>query len=360
MVFKMLQENEEAILKGTLMVTATYVDDERVVAHAVPRSDFSSWTSAVSWAAIFAGALAAAVLSLLLFVLGIGLGLSSISVWTGQGADGETIGWAAIIWLAFTQLASAGVGGYIAGRLRTKWEGIHTDEVYFRDTAHGFLAWALATMLMVVVMGSVAGAAITGTAKAAGAVASGAAQMVGGAVNAAGGAASAAIAGTAAGTASKLEEPGSDLRYWVNGLLRRAGPTQLPSEGMSGGMPGPAAAGRPVGEEARDVAVIFTHSLQAGTLSTEDAAYLGRVVAEHTGVTPEEGQKNVQRAFDQVKQQAEQAKQVAKEAEEKAKAAAEQARKASAYSMLWMFVALLMGAFVGSVTATLGGRQRDA
>ena len=87
----------------------------------VPAANTS--VSGVSWAAIFAGAMAAASLSLLLFILGTGLGLSSVSVWTGQGMDAGALGWTAVAWIAFTQLASAGVGGYLAGRLRTRWQG---------------------------------------------------------------------------------------------------------------------------------------------------------------------------------------------------------------------------------------------
>ena len=100
----------------------------------------TSTASAVSWAAIVAGATGAAALSLILLILGTGLGLSSVSPWTGQGTSSTTFGLSTILWVSFTQLAAAGMGGYLAGRLRTRWQGTHTDEVYFRDTAHGFLA----------------------------------------------------------------------------------------------------------------------------------------------------------------------------------------------------------------------------
>jgi hypothetical protein len=105
--------------------------------------------SATSWGAIIAGALAAAALSFILIILGLGLGLSSVSPYSYNDAP---LGTAAIVWLAFTQLAAAGIGGYMAGRLRTRWAGVHTDEVYFRDTAHGLLAWAVATLLTVALL----------------------------------------------------------------------------------------------------------------------------------------------------------------------------------------------------------------
>ncbi len=346
------------------MVTTTYVGGERVTSYEGVPVGGAEARSGVSWAAIFAGALAAGVLSLLLFLLGIGLGLSSISVWSGKGADGQTIGLGAIVWLVVTQLASAAVGGYLAGRLRTKWQGVHTDEVYFRDTAHGFLAWALATIVMVALMGTVVGSAISGATKAASTVASGAAQAVGGAVSAvsgaAGGAASAAIAGSAgAATGKALENTSrSDLDYWINTLVRNGGPTEQQKQEAKDTANEVARKARSAAEDAREITVIFTHSLQNGQLSDGDAQYVARLVSQRANISTDEAKQKVQKSFDEVQQQIEKVKQAAKEAEEKAKEAAEQARKATAYSMLWMFVVLMIGAFVGSVSATIGGRQR--
>jgi hypothetical protein len=89
--------------------------------------------SAVSWGAIFAGAAAAAALSLILLLLGTGLGLSSVSPWANEGVSATALSVSTILWLTFTQLAASAMGGYLAGRLRTKWVSVHGDEVYFRD-----------------------------------------------------------------------------------------------------------------------------------------------------------------------------------------------------------------------------------
>src|SRR4051812_6593685 len=121
-----------------------------------------SSASGVSWAAIWAGAAGAASLSLVLLLLGTGLGLSTVSPWADKGASATTIGIASVVWLSVVQLAASGMGGYLAGRLRTKWAGLHTDEVYFRDTAHGFLAWAVATLLTAALLTSAIGS-IVGT-----------------------------------------------------------------------------------------------------------------------------------------------------------------------------------------------------
>src|ERR1700730_4835360 len=95
--------------------------------------------SAVSWPAIIAGAVVAAAASLVLVVLGSGLGLASVSPWRNVGASATTFTIMTAIWLIVVQWAASGLGGYLTGRLRTKWVGTHTNEVFFADTAHGSL-----------------------------------------------------------------------------------------------------------------------------------------------------------------------------------------------------------------------------
>ncbi|MGE0212625.1 MAG: hypothetical protein AB7S41_13095, partial [Parvibaculaceae bacterium] len=110
--------------------------------------------AAVAWGPIIAGALVASTATSILMLLGAGLGLTAVSPWTGSGFSATTVAVSAAIWLIIVQWLSSAMGGYLTGRLRTKWVAIHSDEVFFRDTAHGFLAWALATLLVVGVMGS--------------------------------------------------------------------------------------------------------------------------------------------------------------------------------------------------------------
>jgi hypothetical protein len=95
---------------------------------AIPQS---TSPAAVSWSAIMAGAVVAAAVTMILLLLGTGLGFATSA-----------------IWLIVTQWLSAAVGGYLAGRLRTRWIGTHTHEVFFRDTAHGLVTWAAATVLV--------------------------------------------------------------------------------------------------------------------------------------------------------------------------------------------------------------------
>jgi len=113
--------------------------------------------SAVSSGAIVAGGAATAALSLILLMLGTGLGLSSVSPWAHNDVSAATFGVSTIHWVTFTQLVACPMAGCLAGRLRTKWAAMHTDEVYFRDTAHGFLAWAVADGSMLAADGQLTG-----------------------------------------------------------------------------------------------------------------------------------------------------------------------------------------------------------
>lgn len=109
-----------------------------------------SSVSAVSWPAIIAGAMIAIAVTLIMVTLGSGLGSAVSSPWAGQGPSATTFSVMTGIWLIVTQWVASAVGGYLTGRLRTRWVGTHTHEVFFRDTAHGFLTWALATVVVAV------------------------------------------------------------------------------------------------------------------------------------------------------------------------------------------------------------------
>src|SRR6202046_3679100 len=122
-------------------------------------------SSGVSWAAVIGGAFVSAALSLILLALGTGLGFSAVSPWSNTGVSASTIGKGAILWLILMQVIGSLMGGYLAGRLRTKWTKIHSDEVYFRDTAHGFLAWAVALVITAAFLASAAASMAGGAAR---------------------------------------------------------------------------------------------------------------------------------------------------------------------------------------------------
>jgi hypothetical protein len=288
-------------------------------------ADDHSGLSGVSWSAIIAGAAGAAALSYILVILGFGLGLSSVSPWTNEGVAASTFGIATAAWLAFTQIAAAAMGGYLAGRLRVKWGGVHTDEVYFRDTAHGFLSWALASLVVAAFLGTTLAAVLGGGASVAGSALAGA------------GAAAAPAVDRAASNAS------GPTSYFVDTMFR------TPAAPVADGSAGTRDSGAMTGEASR----IVLNDLSTGALTPADKTYLGQLVAQRTGVDQQQAEARVDNAFTQ-------AKAARDEAVTKAKQTADDARKAAAHAALWAFIALLAGAFFASLAATVGGRQRDA
>ena len=311
--------------------------DSRARPAAVAADAIGTPVSAVSWGAILAGAAGAAALSLILLILGTGLGLSSVSPFTGRGTSATTLGVSTIAWLTFTQLAASGMGGYLAGRLRTRWISTHTDEVYFRDTAHGFLAWAIATLVTAALLSSAIGAIVGAGANATGAV-----------VGDAGTAAVAAAAPAAAGLAKNAgSESGNG--YFVDSLFRQSATPSASSASAAGTMASPSGNST---QSTAEAGRIFATGLEAGALPADDVHYLGQMVSQRTGLSQADAEKRVTDDFAKMKAKADQAK-------ADAQAAADKARKASAYAALWLFVSLLVGAFVASFMATFGGRQRD-
>ena len=274
--------------------------------------------SAVSWASVIAGAFVASAFSLALVAVGAGIGLISVSPWSSTTATVATFGILAGAWLVAVQLFSFGVGGYVAGRLRTRWIGSHGEEIYFRDSAHGLLVWALGAVLGAALLTSATTSLVAGAGHTA-------AQVVGGAAS---GAAQTAIQSSGGPTESSA--------YFVDMLFRSDHPAQ-PDQ---------------TGAQAAEVSRIFAVSLSAGDLSQADKTYLAQMVASRTGLSQSDAEKRVTETFDQ-------AKTAKAQAAEKVKQAADAARKTGVYVALWAFISLLVGAFAASYMATVGGAQRD-
>jgi hypothetical protein len=256
-------------------------------------------SSGVSWSAVIAGGFVTAALSLILLALGTGLGLSSFSVWSYSSSTATKLGAAAILWMICTHLASSAMGGYLAGRLRTKWSNIHGDEVYFRDTAHGFLAWSVAVVITAAFLASAA------------------ASMIG---------SSTAEGGIRPPSSSQGESQTTSANMYFIDMLFRSDHPGIDSANSN---------------DWSETAVIFTESLKKGDLASDDKSYVDQLVSTRTGLSQSDADKRVSDTFN------------------KAKEAAESTRKILAHTLLWAFLALLIGAFCASFAATIGGRQRD-
>jgi hypothetical protein len=260
--------------------------------------------SPVSWPAIFAGTFTVLALSFILIGFGAGLGFASVSPWQHEGISAIHFTYAAAVWLIVVQWISSGLGGYLTGRLRTQWVGVHTHEVFFRDTAHGFLTWTVATVVSAIILLFAASSALGGHAHMTGA----ANLMQAKSQN------STMYKGHSADTSS----------YDVDSLLR-------------GDHPGAA-----VDQDAKEEAAhILTKGLKDGFLSDSDKTYLAELVSAHTGLTLPDAEKKVDAIMAEIRE------------------SADEARKTAASVSIYTFLSMLIGAFIASAAAALGGQQRD-
>lgn len=90
-----------------------------------------------------AGALAAAAIAFVLCSFGSTIGLSLVSPWPNSGLPAKVVAALAVFWAMASQIGSFLAGGYIAGRMRSRWSDAPPHEVEFRDGVHGLLVWAL-------------------------------------------------------------------------------------------------------------------------------------------------------------------------------------------------------------------------
>lgn len=219
--------------------------------------------SAVSWAAIAAGGVAAAGFSLFMIQLGAGIGLSVVSPWSNSPSS-TAMSVTAGISLCLISIMASALGGFIAGRLRVRWVGLHTDEIYFRDTAHGFLAWAFATIISASLLAS---------------------------------AATAVLGGATQGAASNPGLVPSNT-YYTDMLFRSDNPTAPPAS------PGAQTSNDEVGR-------ILARGLGSGQLPAADRTYVAQRVAARTGLPQAEAERRVDTVVTQAKSAADEARKAA-------------------------------------------------
>ena len=259
--------------------------------------------SAINWAAVAAGAFAAAALTLILMAFGAGMGFSAVSPWANSGVSATTFSLGTGLYLIVTAMLSSTVGGYLAGRLRTRWTAVHTDEVFFRDTAHGFMAWACATVLSAALLGA-AGTAI--------------------------------VSGASAGLSQRNNNDGGPAAIYVDRLFRPA-----PAAANAAAAP---ATNQPAADPATraEVARLLVASARSGTdVSAADRAYLVQIVSARAGLAQPDADKRVNEVLAQ------------------AKSDLDKARSAAAKLALWLTAALFAGALAASLAAIEGGQLRD-
>lgn len=285
--------------------------------------------TAVSVKAILAGAIGSIAVTMILVAFGVGVGFTVISPWNGQGVSATTFTAAAGVYLFVVAMLSSTIGGYLAGRLRSRWYTVNEHERYFRDSAHGFVVWALATIVTATVLGS----AVSG--------------LIGGAVSTA----------APAATAAAASQP-SDI--YVDQLMRTnpaqgnvtatpaasAAQATAPTAGdqnaapLQGGQIA-APANRNAGNRAEITHIVAPVMLKGGSVTDGDKKYLSSIVAARGGLSQADADARVDYVINQAKQ------------------AADKTRKSTALFGLWLAASMLAGALSAALAAIEGGNLRN-
>jgi hypothetical protein len=272
--------------------------------------------STIAWGAVAAGGFANAALTLLLMAFGAGMGFSAISPWANSGVSATTFSVGTGLYFIVIAMLASTIGGYLAGRLRSRWTTVHADEVYFRDTAHGFMSWACAVVVSAAVLGA-AGTAI--------------------------------VSGVGAGLAQRSQADGGPAAIYVDELFRAApNATTATAPAATPATPAPAASVPTAGPttvtpaDRAEVSRLLLRSLRdRADMSAADHAYLVQLVAARTGLSAGDADKRVSDVLT------------------RAKSDLDKARSAAAKLALWFTAALLAGALAASLAAIEGGQLRD-
>ena len=281
-----------------------------------PTTNSADAATAISWGAVAAGGFANAALTLLLMAFGAGMGFSAVSPWGGSGVSMSTFSIGTGLYFIVTAMLASTIGGYLAGRLRTRWTAVHTDEVFFRDTAHGFMSWACAIVVSAAVLGA-AGTAI--------------------------------VSGVTAGLAQRGNDEGGPTAIYVDELFRpaptgNAGAATAPSP-TANAAAAPASATAPTtvspAQRAAVSRVLLRSFRQRSDIPAADRTYLAQLVSAHTGLSQGEADKRVTQVLTE------------------AKSDLDKARGAAGKLALWFTAALFAGALSASLAAIEGGELRD-
>ncbi len=266
--------------------------------------------SAASWKAILAGTVVAVALTILVVAFGVGVGFSVVSPWADQGVSSTTFTIGAGVFLIVVAMIPSTIGGYIAGRFRSRWQAVHEHERYFRDSAHGLVVWALATIVIAGFLGGQMTHILSG-------------------------------AGMAAAATSGVRSTPTDA--YVDQLLRTdpapggtatAAPTTPATPTATGGQSA-------AGNRAEISRILAPSMIKGGTVSDPDKAYLAKVVAARSGIPQAQAEQRVNEVITQ------------------AKSTADAARKSAAKFSLWLVASMLAGALAASLAAIEGGSLRN-
>ncbi len=257
-----------------------------------------SRSAGVSWAAILGGSVAASGMLLILWPVASAFGFAAVSPWNVSQPN-ATLGAMAIIWLIIVQWLSSAFGGYLTGRLRTKWVGAHTNEVFFRDTVHGFLSWALTAVISALLLAGFISHSASITTQ------------------------TALMAEMRDGKNANDDLKGP-LAYMTDGLFRNDSANSSVND-----------------RDRTEAARILATGLSDKGIEQQDRAYLVRLINVRSGVAEPEANRRIDDAVVKEKQ------------------AVDQFRKGASALSIFTVISMLIGALVACAAAALGGAHRD-
>ncbi|UEM01936.1 hypothetical protein JL101_018255 [Skermanella rosea] len=248
----------------------------------------------IAWSAVFAGVVVALALNLVLAILGIGIGLTTIDPAQADSPQASTLGIAATLWWIVSALISIAAGGWVAGRMAgmpTRVDG----------ALHGLITWGIATLLLFWLLTSAVGSLIGGTF-----------SVVGNALSTATQEATQAAGQTDPGTAQGIQEQARALLAPEGGSLPQG-------------------------------ALDTLSRIARGDVSQEELQSAATRLAEQAGIPQEQARQTIDNLRQQYAQTAEQATQAAQATADTVSSAA-----------LWSFLALVLGALAGSLGGMAG------
>jgi hypothetical protein len=268
--------------------------------------------SFVEWGAVLAGAVLAAAISFVLLTFGAAIGLSATSPWPNSGLSAKVVASLAVFWAMAQQIGSIMLGGYVAGRMRSRWhEPGHEAE--FRDGLHGALVWAVAVLISAFLVFMTAGiAASTG----------------------------ADIAGKALVSTTDPMDAVLDTMLGPTATAQAAAPGAPPAGPPTSARPRVANAATGDGTRA-EASRILASSVASGSITSENRTQLAQLVAQRTGVSQQEAERRVDAAVNS------------------ARAAADKARRAAILTGFVTAAGLLLSLAAGWWAAMRGGHHRD-
>ena len=278
-----------------------------------PKAD-TAGLSFVEWGAVFAGAVLAAALSFVLLTFGTAIGLSTTSPWPNSGLSTRVVASLAVFWTMAQQIGSVMVGGYVAGRMRSRWHE-KGHEAEFRDGLHGALVWAVGVLISAVLVFATVGAvARTG----------------------------ANVAATVAGSVTgSITSSSAGIDAVLDTMLRPTNTAQAGAPTAPTATTGAPNRGGGSVDTRAEMSRILAGSVTTGSITPENRTRLAQLVSQRTGVAQQEAERRVDDAV------------------KAARAAADKARHAAILTGFVTAAGLIISLGAGWWAAMRGGQHRD-